>query len=202
MLQALVSALSTPQLGWSGYLHQYRMQCWGVLPCPTPTPSSVCGCPPAYACKFPSCALTVVLLLSCCAVPTMYHVAALPCVRKLLHTHLLPINIFPAFNPCTGVTHCVVSLALPLPLPCCIHLVLQVRQEDVLSTWSGIRPLAADPTADASSNTGNISRDHLIFTEPNGLITITGMHAWSHWQGPGCMRGALFAGAVTLCCME
>jgi glycerol-3-phosphate dehydrogenase len=56
----------------------------------------------------------------------------------------------------------------------CFHL-LQVRPADVLSTWSGIRPLAADPTAQEAGNTGNIVRDHLIFTEPNGLITITGV---------------------------
>lgn len=51
---------------------------------------------------------------------------------------------------------------------------IKVRHADVLSTWSGIRPLAADPTAQDAGNTGNIVRDHLIFTEPNGLITITG----------------------------
>eukprot|EP00878_Enallax_costatus_P012574 GHUV01013132.1.p1 GENE.GHUV01013132.1~~GHUV01013132.1.p1 ORF type:complete len:476 (+),score=131.45 GHUV01013132.1:351-1778(+) len=55
-------------------------------------------------------------------------------------------------------------------------LCIKVREEDVLSTWSGIRPLAADPTVETggSQSTSSISRDHLIFTEPNGLITITG----------------------------
>lgn len=64
----------------------------------------------------------------------------------------------------------------------------QVRQEDVLSSWSGIRPLAADPTAAAaaddgvssssrgSSSTSGISRDHIIFSEPDGLVTVTGAH--------------------------
>jgi glycerol-3-phosphate dehydrogenase len=49
----------------------------------------------------------------------------------------------------------------------------QVRQEDILSVWSGIRPLAHDPTVEAGGTAG-ISRDHLIFSEPDGLITITG----------------------------
>ncbi|KAF8066195.1 SDP6 [Scenedesmus sp. PABB004] len=54
------------------------------------------------------------------------------------------------------------------------YLAITVRREDVLSTWSGIRPLAADPTAGAGGATAGISRDHVIFSEPNGLITITG----------------------------
>jgi glycerol-3-phosphate dehydrogenase len=61
----------------------------------------------------------------------------------------------------------------------------QVRHADVLSTWSGIRPLAADPTAQDAS-TSNIVRDHLIFSEPNGLITVTGGLTRSEmWQGLG-----------------
>eukprot|EP00879_Flechtneria_rotunda_P011430 GHRR01011940.1.p1 GENE.GHRR01011940.1~~GHRR01011940.1.p1 ORF type:complete len:569 (+),score=148.55 GHRR01011940.1:94-1800(+) len=53
---------------------------------------------------------------------------------------------------------------------------IRVRPEDVLSTWSGIRPLAADPTisSNGTTNTSSISRDHLIFTDPDGLVTITG----------------------------
>lgn len=74
------------------------------------------------------------------------------------------------------------------PPSCKLH-TPQVRQEDVLSVWSGIRPLAADPTAAAAapaadgastatsssgSSTASISRDHVIFSEPDGLITVTG----------------------------
>uniref|UniRef100_A0A0E0DBM9 Glycerol-3-phosphate dehydrogenase n=1 Tax=Oryza meridionalis TaxID=40149 RepID=A0A0E0DBM9_9ORYZ len=42
---------------------------------------------------------------------------------------------------------------------------------DVLSAWSGIRPLAMDPSA---KNTESISRDHVVFEDYPGLITITG----------------------------
>lgn len=47
----------------------------------------------------------------------------------------------------------------------------QVRRTDVLSAWSGIRPLAIDPSA---KNTENISRDHVVCEDYPGLITITG----------------------------
>ncbi|KAH0904988.1 hypothetical protein HID58_044491 [Brassica napus] len=46
-----------------------------------------------------------------------------------------------------------------------------VRRTDVLSAWSGIRPLAMDPTA---KSTESISRDHVVFEEHPGLVTITG----------------------------
>ncbi|KAG2443672.1 hypothetical protein HXX76_002020 [Chlamydomonas incerta] len=45
------------------------------------------------------------------------------------------------------------------------YLDIQVRPSDVLSTWSGIRPLAADPRAKA---------EHLIMEEPDGMITVSG----------------------------
>ena len=40
----------------------------------------------------------------------------------------------------------------------------------MLSSWSGIRPLASDPTR---TSTENIVRDHVVALE-GGLITITG----------------------------
>ncbi|KAF8662013.1 hypothetical protein HU200_056571 [Digitaria exilis] len=51
------------------------------------------------------------------------------------------------------------------------YLNVQVRRSDVLSAWSGIRPLAMDPSA---KNTESISRDHVVFEDYPGLITITG----------------------------
>lgn len=42
---------------------------------------------------------------------------------------------------------------------------------DVLSAWSGIRPLATDPKA---KNTESISRDHVVAEDYPGLVTITG----------------------------
>lgn len=53
----------------------------------------------------------------------------------------------------------------------CDYLNVQVRRTDVLSAWSGIRPLAIDPNA---KNTESISRDHVLSEDYPGLITITG----------------------------
>ncbi|KAG2438924.1 hypothetical protein HYH02_010718 [Chlamydomonas schloesseri] len=51
------------------------------------------------------------------------------------------------------------------------YLDIQVRPADVLSTWSGIRPLAADPRA---KDTQNTVRDHVIMEEADGMITVSG----------------------------
>ncbi|RWR91579.1 glycerol-3-phosphate dehydrogenase SDP6, mitochondrial-like protein [Cinnamomum micranthum f. kanehirae] len=51
------------------------------------------------------------------------------------------------------------------------YLNVKVRRTDVLSAWSGIRPLAIDPSA---KNTESISRDHVVCEDYPGLITITG----------------------------
>ncbi|OVA00570.1 FAD-dependent glycerol-3-phosphate dehydrogenase [Macleaya cordata] len=51
------------------------------------------------------------------------------------------------------------------------YLNIKVRCSDILSTWSGIRPLATDPSA---KDTASISRDHIVHVDYPGLITITG----------------------------
>ncbi|KAL9241890.1 hypothetical protein vseg_015950 [Gypsophila vaccaria] len=51
------------------------------------------------------------------------------------------------------------------------YLNVKVRRTDVLSAWSGIRPLAMDPSA---KNTESISRDHVVCEDFAGLVTITG----------------------------
>lgn len=51
------------------------------------------------------------------------------------------------------------------------YLNVKVRRMDVLSAWSGIRPLAMDPNA---KNTESISRDHVVTEDYPGLVTITG----------------------------
>uniref|UniRef100_A0A2P2K4Y3 Glycerol-3-phosphate dehydrogenase n=3 Tax=Rhizophora mucronata TaxID=61149 RepID=A0A2P2K4Y3_RHIMU len=51
------------------------------------------------------------------------------------------------------------------------YLSVKVRRADVLSAWSGIRPLATDPSA---KNTESISRDHVVCEDYPGLVTITG----------------------------
>ncbi|CAI9296151.1 unnamed protein product [Lactuca saligna] len=53
----------------------------------------------------------------------------------------------------------------------CDYLNVKVRRTDVLSAWSGIRPLATDPNA---KNTESISRDHVVCEDFPGLVTITG----------------------------
>ncbi|KAF9617386.1 hypothetical protein IFM89_036307 [Coptis chinensis] len=51
------------------------------------------------------------------------------------------------------------------------YLNIEVQRYDILSTWSGIRPLATDPS---SKDTSSISRDHIVNVECPGLITIAG----------------------------
>lgn len=46
-----------------------------------------------------------------------------------------------------------------------------VRRGDVLSAWSGIRPLVIDPS---KSDTQSIARNHVIEVSPSRLITIAG----------------------------
>ncbi|XP_022744474.1 glycerol-3-phosphate dehydrogenase SDP6, mitochondrial-like isoform X2 [Durio zibethinus] len=53
----------------------------------------------------------------------------------------------------------------------CDYLNVKVRRADVLSAWSGIRPLAVDPKAES---TESISRDHVVSEDYPGLVTITG----------------------------
>jgi len=46
-----------------------------------------------------------------------------------------------------------------------------VRRGDVLSAWSGIRPLVLNPNA---RDTQSIARNHIIEVSPSNLITIAG----------------------------
>lgn len=48
---------------------------------------------------------------------------------------------------------------------------IDVRREDVLAAWSGIRPLVRDPHA---KNTESLVRNHLITLSESGLVTIAG----------------------------
>lgn len=60
------------------------------------------------------------------------------------------------------------------------YIVFPVEREDVLSAWSGIRPLARDPstipkgTDPTTGSTQGLVRSHLITTSDSGLITISG----------------------------
>lgn len=52
-----------------------------------------------------------------------------------------------------------------------LHPSIYLSRKEVLSAWSGIRPLVRDPKA---ANTAAIVRNHMIYTSPSGLITIAG----------------------------
>ena len=55
------------------------------------------------------------------------------------------------------------------------YLSVPPSRADVTSAWSGIRPLAADPTADPES-TENILRDHIVVDEGDGMVRILPAH--------------------------
>ncbi|KAK9459181.1 FAD dependent oxidoreductase-domain-containing protein [Lipomyces oligophaga] len=48
---------------------------------------------------------------------------------------------------------------------------VQVRREDVLAAWSGLRPLVRDPRA---KDTQNVVRNHLVSVSDSGLVTVAG----------------------------
>ena len=51
------------------------------------------------------------------------------------------------------------------------YLTVEVRRSDVLSAWSGIRPLAVDPNA---ASTQEALRDHVVTVDADRLVTVTG----------------------------
>jgi glycerol-3-phosphate dehydrogenase len=59
------------------------------------------------------------------------------------------------------------------------YLATPARKEDVVSAWSGIRPLAKPPKVngaakDGEKSTENVSRDHVVADERDGVVTVTG----------------------------
>jgi glycerol-3-phosphate dehydrogenase len=57
------------------------------------------------------------------------------------------------------------------------YLAAPARREDVLSAWSGIRPLATPPREEENGvekGTENVSRDHVVADEGDGVVTVTG----------------------------
>ncbi len=48
---------------------------------------------------------------------------------------------------------------------------LQIEPSDIKATWSGLRPLVANPTA---NDTAGLARDHILQTSPSGLVTLAG----------------------------
>ncbi|KAI5705537.1 hypothetical protein M8J76_006340 [Diaphorina citri] len=49
---------------------------------------------------------------------------------------------------------------------------VEVRRGDVLSAWSGIRPLVSDPNK--AGDTQSIARNHIVHVSPSNLVTIAG----------------------------
>ena len=54
------------------------------------------------------------------------------------------------------------------------------RAEEILSVWSGLRPLVKK----AGVKTSKLSRDHTILVSPSGLVTVTG-GKWTTYQAHG-----------------
>lgn len=48
---------------------------------------------------------------------------------------------------------------------------VEVRRGDVLSAWSGIRPLVSDPNKE---DTQSLARNHIVHVSPSNLVTIAG----------------------------
>ncbi len=48
------------------------------------------------------------------------------------------------------------------------------QRDDVLSVYSGIRPLVTDPSNSDSGDTSDISREHVLHVSESGLVTISG----------------------------
>ena len=48
---------------------------------------------------------------------------------------------------------------------------IEVRRGDVLSAWSGIRPLVSDPN---KPDTQSLARNHIVHVSDSGLVTIAG----------------------------
>lgn len=57
----------------------------------------------------------------------------------------------------------------------------RLAAEDVLSVWSGLRPLIRQ---DGQANTSKLSRSHKVFVSPTGLITVTG-GKWTTYRRMG-----------------
>ena len=49
-----------------------------------------------------------------------------------------------------------------------------LSEDDVISTWAGVRPLVSEPTDGDEPSESSISREHAIRVDSNGLITIAG----------------------------
>ncbi|XP_023288384.1 glycerol-3-phosphate dehydrogenase, mitochondrial [Orussus abietinus] len=69
---------------------------------------------------------------------------------------------------------------------------VDVRRGDVLSAWSGIRPLVSDPN---KPNTQSLARNHIVHVSPTKLVTIAG----GKWTTYRAMAKETIDAAITAC---
>ncbi|XP_011159595.2 glycerol-3-phosphate dehydrogenase, mitochondrial isoform X2 [Solenopsis invicta] len=72
---------------------------------------------------------------------------------------------------------------------------VEVRRGDVLSAWSGIRPLVSDPN---KPNTQSLARNHIVHVSPTNLITIAG----GKWTTYRAMAQETIDAAIKACNLE
>ncbi|XP_068201616.1 glycerol-3-phosphate dehydrogenase, mitochondrial-like [Palaemon carinicauda] len=72
---------------------------------------------------------------------------------------------------------------------------VEVRRGDVLSAWSGIRPLVQDPN---KTDTQSIARNHIVHVSDSGLITIAG----GKWTTYRSMALETLDAAIPACNLE
>lgn len=71
---------------------------------------------------------------------------------------------------------------------------VEVRRGDVLSAWSGIRPLVSDPN---KGDTQSLARNHVVHVSPGGLVTIAG----GKWTTYRAMAAEAVDAAVESACL-
>lgn len=69
---------------------------------------------------------------------------------------------------------------------------VEVRRGDVLSAWSGIRPLVSDPNKE---DTQSLARNHIVHVSPSGLVTIAG----GKWTTYRAMAEHTMDAAISAC---
>ncbi|XP_030750431.1 glycerol-3-phosphate dehydrogenase, mitochondrial isoform X1 [Sitophilus oryzae] len=72
---------------------------------------------------------------------------------------------------------------------------VEVRRGDVLSAWSGIRPLVSDPN---KPNTQSLARNHIVHVSDSNLVTIAG----GKWTTYRAMAQETIDAAIAACGLE
>ncbi|XP_011193203.1 glycerol-3-phosphate dehydrogenase, mitochondrial [Zeugodacus cucurbitae] len=72
---------------------------------------------------------------------------------------------------------------------------VEVRRGDVLSAWSGIRPLVSDPNKE---DTQSLARNHIVHVSPSNLVTIAG----GKWTTYRAMAEHTIDAAIKACSLK